>query len=218
MRIAFIGAAAVAALAVAAPAARAAQHTPGAGALVSQDKPLDKQIEKALKDDPALRDAKIDVSISHDVVYLNGTVASEADKERAGRIAKVNGVTRVDNRLIVDPNLSVKGTTGQLEDKAKDAGEKTEHGAEKAWDKTKEGVGKAADETSDAYILSRVKTRLAGVDVLKGSDINVDCDAKVVTLKGTVPTEAARSRALDIAKRTEGVKKVVDQLTVGAKK
>jgi osmotically-inducible protein OsmY len=218
MRIAFIGAAAVAALAMTAPSALAAQHTPGAGALVSADKPLDKQIDKALKDDPSLRHAKIDVSVSHDVVYLNGTVASEAEKERAGRIAKVNGVTRVDNRLIVDPNLGVRGTTGKVEDKVKEAGEKTEHGAEKAWDKTKEGVGKAGDETSDAYILTRVKTRLAGVDVLKGSDINVDCDAKVVTLKGTVPTEAARARAIEIAKRTEGVKNVVDRLTIGPKK
>jgi osmotically-inducible protein OsmY len=218
MRIAFIGAAAVASLAMTTPAVIAAQHTPGAGALVSADKPLDKQIDKALKNDPSLRDAKIDVAVNHDVVTLKGTVASEADKERAGRIAKINGVTRVDNRLVVDPNVRAKGTTGKIEDKSKDAGEKAEHGAEKAWEKTKEGVGKAGDETSDAYILSRVKTRLAGVDVLKGSDINVDCDAKVVTLKGTVPSEAARARAIDIAKRTEGVKDVVDRLTIGAKK
>ena len=75
-----------------------------------------------------------------------------------------------------------------------------------------------ADETSDAYILSRVKTRFVGVDVLKGSDINVDCDKHVVTLKGTVPSEAGRARAIDIAKRTEGVREVVDHLTIAPKR
>jgi len=219
---------AIAALVAAAPCAQAMQHAPGAGAVVSSDKPLDKQIEKQLKADPSLKHANIHVSVDGGVATLTGTVATDAEKSRAGRLARIGGVTRVDNQILVDPSTRTRGTTGKVEDKtkegaektkegAKTVGEKTKEGAGKVWDKTKQGVGKAGDETSDAYILSRVKTRFAGVDVLKGSDINVDCDKHVVTLKGTVPSEAARARAVEIAKGTEGVREVVDHLTVGPK-
>jgi osmotically-inducible protein OsmY len=50
--------------------------------------------------------------------------------------------------------------------------------------------------------------------VLRASSINVDTNNHVVTLKGAVPTEAARDKALAIAKEVEGVNKVVDSLTV----
>jgi hyperosmotically inducible protein len=210
------------------PAAAAQRGAPAAGAVVSTDKPLDKQIEKQLAADPLLKHADVHVSVAGNVATLTGTVATDRARTRAGRLAKMGGITRVDNQIVVDPHAGVKGTAGQIEDKtkegaektaeeAKKAGEKTKEGAEKVWDKTKEGATKVGDETSDAYILSRVKSRFVGVDVLKGSDINVDCDNRVVTLKGTVSSEAARTRAIDIAKRTEGVREVVDRLTLAQK-
>jgi len=208
--------------------ARAAQVTPRSGAVVSSDKPADKQIEKAIKADPMLKQDDIHVSVTDNVVTLSGTVPTDAERARAAELAKVAGVSRVDNQIVVDPYAKPKGTAGKIEEKSKEgvektkstaekAGEKTKEGSEKAWDKTKEGAGKVADESSDAYILSRVKSRFVGVDTLKGSDINVDVDKHVVTLKGTVPSEAARARAIDIAKRTEGVHDVVDHLTVKMK-
>jgi hyperosmotically inducible periplasmic protein len=208
--------------------ARAAQVTPRSGAVVSSDKPADKQIEKAIKADPMLKHDDIHVSVKDNVVTLSGTVPTDAERARAAELAKVSGVSRVDNQIVVDPYAKPKGTAGKLEDKSKEgaektkntaekAGEKTKEGSEKVWDKTKEGAGKVADESSDAYILSRVKSRFVGVDALKGSDINVDVDKHVVTLKGSVPSEAARARAIDIAKRTEGVHDVVDHLTVKMK-
>ena len=208
--------------------ARAAQVTPRSGAVVSSDKPADKQIEKAIKADPMLKQDDIHVSVTDNVVTLSGTVPTDAERARAAELAKVAGVSRVDNQIVVDPYAKPKGTAGKIEEKSKEgvektkstaekAGEKTKEGSEKAWDKTKEGAGKVADESSDAYILSRVKSRFVGVDTLKGSDINVDVDKHVVTLKGTVPSESARARAIDIAKRTEGVHDVVDHLTVKMK-
>jgi hyperosmotically inducible protein len=50
---------------------------------------------------------------------------------------------------------------------------------------------------------------------LKGSDIKVETNNHIVTLSGTVPTEAARARAIEQAKEVEGVHQVVDRLTVG---
>ena len=216
-----------------APGLTAAQRgAPAAGAVVSSDKPIDKQIQKQIKSDPMLKDADIHVAVKDGVATLTGTVPTDAERTRAAELARVGGVTRVDNQIIVDPyagTKGAKGTTGTIGSKAKTGAEKTKSGAEKVgektkegagkvFEKTKEGTGKAASETSDAYILSRVKSRFVGVDVLKGSDINVDCDNKVVTLKGTVPSEAARSRAVQIAKSTEGVHEVVDRLTVGQKR
>jgi osmotically-inducible protein OsmY len=63
-----------------------------------------------------------------------------------------------------------------------------------------------------------VKSQFVGEDVLKGSDINVDCDQHIVRLRGTVPTAAAQARAIQIAKTTDGVQHVIDELTIGPKK
>src|SRR5205085_6459472 len=122
-----------------------------------------------------------------------------------------------------------KGTTGKVIDKTKEAGEKTKEGAEKAATKTKEVGGKAVDKTkeglsktgeviTDGWITTRVKSKFIDEDLLKGSDINVSTDNHVVTLTGTVPSAAARARAVEQAKEVEGVHSVVDHLTVGPKK
>jgi len=45
----------------------------------------------------------------------------------------------------------------------------------------------------------------------------VDTDKHVVTLTGTVMGRAGRTKATSIAKQTEGVHRVVNRLTIGAK-
>ena len=87
--------------------------------------------------------------------------------------------------------------------------------AEKGFEKTGEALSKAGDEVADFWILTSVKTNLAGEGLLKG--INVDCDQHVVTLHGKVPTEVWHTRAVDIARNTKGVHRVVDELAVGSK-
>jgi osmotically-inducible protein OsmY len=71
---------------------------------------------------------------------------------------------------------------------------------------------------TDGWITSRVHERFVGERLLKHSDISVDTDDHVVTLKGTVVTAAGRKRATSIAKGTEGVHRVVNHLTIDAKK
>ncbi len=75
----------------------------------------------------------------------------------------------------------------------------------------------AHKEVFDPLVTAKVKTRIIKDDLLDKSDINVDSDKDgLVTLKGTVPSEAARVRALELARTTEGVRKVVDALAVKA--
>lgn len=67
----------------------------------------------------------------------------------------------------------------------------------------------------DPWITTKVKTKILADELLDKSDINVDTDKDgVVTLRGTVPTSTAESRALELARTTEGVRRVVDKLDV----
>ena len=66
----------------------------------------------------------------------------------------------------------------------------------------------------DGWLVMKVHSEFVDEDVLSGSNIDVDVKNGVVTLQGTVPSEAGRARALEVAKKNDGVKSVVDQLTV----
>jgi hyperosmotically inducible protein len=70
---------------------------------------------------------------------------------------------------------------------------------------------------TDAWITTRVNQRFVGEKLLKDSNINVDTSKHVVTLKGTVIGPAGRARASRVARGTEGVRRVVNQLTIGPK-
>ena len=67
---------------------------------------------------------------------------------------------------------------------------------------------------SDAGITTAVKSKLAADDTVKAYKVDVDTENKVVTLSGEVDTEAQRTHAVMIARNTDGVADVVDQLRV----
>jgi osmotically-inducible protein OsmY len=236
-----IGSLVVAAL-VAGPISTRAAFAQAAATNASPDSTLDKRIENRFHSDSTLKKYSINVSVDQGVATLTGTVATDADKAKATQVATIPGITRVDNKLIVDlaAGVGAKGTAGKVEEKTKAAAEKTKAGAEKAAEKTKAGAEKAADKTkegagtvadktkeglsktgeviTDAWITTRVKSKFIGEDLLKDSDISVDTNNHVVTLKGTVMSAAGRARAVEQAKEVEGVHQVVDRLTIGPKK
>jgi hyperosmotically inducible protein len=185
-------------------AAQTAAKAPASHAQKVDDSTLDKRIEARLKADSLLKKDRIDVSVEDGVATLTGSVHSRSQRARAERLAKIHGVSRVDNKLEVE----TAATTG----------EKTEHKAAKATSKSKEKAEGAGEAITDAWITTKVKSQFVGKDELKGSDINVDTNDHVVTLKGTVASEAGRTRAVEIAKTTKGVTRVVDELTIAPKK
>lgn len=69
---------------------------------------------------------------------------------------------------------------------------------------------------TDAGVTTKVKAKLAADTAVKATQINVDTKDKVVTLSGTVDTDAAKTEAVTVARGTEGVKDVVDNLSVAA--
>ncbi|AMY08733.1 Osmotically-inducible protein Y precursor [Luteitalea pratensis] len=138
-----------------------------------------------------LEKSDIDVDTKAGVVTLMGTVPTGAGKTRAVAIAKAtDGVKSVNDRLRVVPEA--------------------EHGASAT-------ANKAGNTISDGWVTSKIYADYIDEDVLEGSDIDVDVDAGVATLKGTVPTQAGSARAAAIAKATDGVKSVRNNLKVVAK-
>ena len=68
----------------------------------------------------------------------------------------------------------------------------------------------------DGWLVMKIHSEFVDEDVLSGSNIDVDVKNGMVTLQGTVPSEAARARAIAAAKANDGVKGVTDQLRIAA--
>ena len=67
---------------------------------------------------------------------------------------------------------------------------------------------------TDAGITTAVKSKLAADDTVKAYKVDVDTHNKVVTLSGEVDTQAQRTHAVMIARNTDGVADVIDELRV----
>jgi hyperosmotically inducible periplasmic protein len=67
---------------------------------------------------------------------------------------------------------------------------------------------------TDATITTTVKNRLAADPTTSAARINIDTSNGVVTLSGAVPTAAEKSEAERIARNTQGVTQVVNNITV----
>ena len=180
------------------------------------DNTLSDRIDDAINKDPTLKNQNIDVDVSNHVATLTGTVQTASRKARAERVAHIAGVTRVDNQLRIDPKegKSIADKTG---DATKTAVKKTEHAASTVGEKTKEVASATGEAVTDGYITTALHAKFVDEATLKGSDINVDTNNHVVTLKGTVASAAGRARAEEIARTSKGVNRVINQLVIGPK-
>ena len=74
----------------------------------------------------------------------------------------------------------------------------------------------AACGPTDTDINTKVKANLSLDETARAAQINVGVQKKVVTLSGTVDHPAMKERAVAVARGTEGVSDVVDQITIRA--
>lgn len=149
----------------------------------------------------------INVDTNNSVVTLKGTVPTAAGRDHAMKLARAtDGVTNVVNNLTIGPKAD-RATARDTKEAVKESGRDARRSAE-------DRVGTAGQAINDGWITTKIKASYWGDDVLEGSRINVDTANRVVTLKGTVLSAAAKSHAVRIASTTEGVKSVNDQLTV----
>ena len=155
------------------------------------DEALKNRIEYRLETSAIVDKYDVRVKVDAGSAWLTGTVATAAQKAEAARLAKIDGISNVQNDVVIDQNVD-----RSLAERAK------------------AGLTKTGEAITDAWITTKVKWFFVGEDLLKGRDITVDTTNRVVTLKGTVTSPAGRNRAVALAKRTSGVQRVVDELTI----
>ena len=188
------------------------------------------KVHSEMVDEDVLAGSNIDVDVKNGVVTLQGTVPTEAARARAIAVAKANdGVKNVVDQLKIAPARAdrmdraankAERAAERTEDKAQRAGEKTANAAERAADRTAAAGRSTGRAIDDGWIKSKIYAQyLADWNtVLNDSDIDVDVNNNMVTLNGTVKTAEAKARAVSIAKATDGVKGVKDNLRVAAGK
>lgn len=168
------------------------------------DTELENAIKAKWKADPALRTA--DLSVSADVekktATLSGDVSTEAMRTTAVQLAKA-----VHNGLIVTDKIDVK--PAELT-----RAEYTDAHAQSERTKAASAGEKIGDSLDDAWIHTKIVTKLVTNSATPQRKINVDVVNNIVTLRGAVNTTEERTEAERVASTTEGVKKVVNQLKV----
>ena len=140
-----------------------------------------------------LKGRHVNVASRGGVVTLSGEVADETERGEALLLARTtDGVSRVEDSLTVtSPQPAASPAPAAASPVA----------------------ARAAD--SDDSVGARVKSQLSADARVKGAAIDVTAKNGVVLLQGTVPSAAAKQRALTVARGTDGVTQVVDRLRVG---
>ena len=158
----------------------------------------------------ALDGSNIDVDTNKGVVTLSGTVVTEAGRARAVAIAKgTDGAKSVVDKLRIGP------AQRELDDIARSAAKDASAAAKEAGKDTKAASKASGRKITDGWVKSKIYAQLLTESALDDSDIDIDVANGVVTLNGTVKTAAGKARAVEIARATDRVKSVKDNLKVG---
>jgi hypothetical protein len=94
------------------------------------------------------------------------------------------------------------------------AGETVVGGINKTGETVRDGFVKARDSVQGMGIYSRVYSRIHWDKTLHGTNIMLRAEGGVITLRGVVANDAAKTRAISLAADTVGVTRVINQLTV----
>ena len=180
-----------------------ANSTTGSRTLVT-DSDLKRTIESKLNSDTELRTANLRVGADaqRNMATLSGTVTSERLRDKAVALAKSAhpGLT-IENKIDVKPHEMTR--TEYTEELARQERQRA-----KEW---KDNIGASLD---DAWIHAKVVSKLIADTKTPEHRINVDVNDNVVSLRGTVDTVAQKNEAERLARETDGVKGVVNQLKV----
>lgn len=197
----------------------------GPAGLCADDRQIAQEIVKALQTQEqygTLTDFSIDLQVKNGEVQLKGRVASEADEQLAVEIVQqVDGVELVYNDLEITPTSVDRTRTAKpasslsrLQDGLMQKITRTASSSPSEVQLASHRSDGQADSRAIAEdIISQLRAEMKRGN-LKGFGVDVAVDAGVVTLQGRVATEQQRRLALDIARSTRGVKRVLDELDV----
>lgn len=129
----------------------------------------------------------IDVDVENGSAKLSGSVETDVERDLAEQLALgIEGVTKVDNQLKVDPNVERQTSNAPT----------------------------MAQRFGDATTVATVKSKLLWNSNTEGLDIKVQADNGNVTLSGNAQSQAAKDLAGNLASNTDGVRKVDNQIRV----
>ena len=141
----------------------------------------------------------IDTDVEDGTVRLTGTVQSDIDRDLAGELAKgIEGVVEVRNELEVG------------EDDAR-APQGSRAAADEGGERAERSFGAWVD---DATTTAAVKSKLIANGNTQGLQIDVDTYDDIVTLSGRVESAEESGLAEEIARNTDGVEDVRNELVV----
>ena len=103
---------------------------------------------------------------------------------------------------------------GEVETTGRQAAERAQDATAELGDRAAAAAGQARNAVEDAALTAKIKSKMALDDTVEVLKIDIDTVNGVVTLTGTVDTEAQRKRALQLARETDGVTRVVDRLEI----
>src|SRR5688572_11035763 len=106
-----------------------------------------------------------------------------------------------------------EGTTTEIERRPVDKTAAREAGAE-IGERAAVAAARVSESLEEGSLTAKIKAKMVLDDLVKARAINVTTDGTAVTLAGTVHSPQERDRALTLARETNGVTKVVDQLVV----
>jgi hyperosmotically inducible protein len=174
-------------------------------ALPLTDSDLASNIKAKLNSDEAIRNANLDVDAhaNENRATISGTVPTEALRTRAIELAhSAKAGLTLDSKIDVKPPDVAR----------KEWNDEYSHTASK---NAKDAGDNVSDTLDDTWIHTKIVGKLIGSSAVPERKINVDVNKQVVTLRGTVSTQAEKTEAGRIAQETEGVVRVINQLKVG---
>jgi len=106
------------------------------------------------------------------------------------------------------PAPGTTGTSGSI-----DTSVARERGAE-IGEKAAKAAHSVSESLDEGKLTAKITAKMVLDDMVKARTINVTTNGTTVTLAGTVHSAQERQRAVQLAKETEGVTQVIDQLTI----
>jgi osmotically-inducible protein OsmY len=167
---------------------------------------LENSIRSRFAADEQLRTAKlrVDADKEKQVVTISGTVDSERLRAKALDLAR-----RAQPQLTILDQINITPAEVRRDDFP-------EQMAREEWVKAKHFDKTAGNRLDDAWIYGKIVAKLISASQASPRTVSVDVTNNVVTLRGNVQNITQKAEAERIARETEGVKRVENQLKINA--
>lgn len=111
------------------------------------------------------------------------------------------------NALASAENVNATTTTGAIAQNTREAGTNLS-------DTAREKTADTRTAMSDTMITTKVKAEMAADPVVKAMDVHVETQKGIVMLSGFVPTKAEADKAVEVARKVEGVQEVKSSIQI----